>query len=108
MKSKQTNLGEPLKIIKERGQTVVRTHLKDQLGGDMKRECAIIISNGQISIAVQGYGEMAISEGFGTPIGIEIANEQLRVLAWNDINREEPFVINMEKAREDAYIPLPS
>lgn len=57
--------------------------------------CTIEVLNGTIWISPKGYGD-------GTPIGVELYNGRLRVLAWDDINNNggDPVIVDMEGARE--------
>jgi hypothetical protein len=62
----------------------------------------ILSEGGQIWIQPQGYGEKCAADGEGFPIGIEIWQNRLRLLVFDDINREDPQIIDLEKARETA------
>jgi hypothetical protein len=53
-----------------------------------------------IYIFPEGYGEAAAVDGEGSPIYIELWNGVLRVLCWDDINSEDPNIIDMEGAKE--------
>ena len=62
----------------------------------------ILSEGGQIWIQPQGYGEKCAMDDEGWPIGIEIWQGRLRLIVFDDINREEPHIIDLEKARETA------
>jgi hypothetical protein len=62
----------------------------------------ILSEGGQLWIQPQGYGEKCAADGEGWPIGIEIWQGRLRLIVFDDINREEPQIIDLEKARETA------
>ena len=62
----------------------------------------ILSEGGQIWIQPQGYGEKCTMDGEGFPIGIEIWQGRLRLIVFDDINREDPQIIDLEKAREIA------
>ena len=64
----------------------------------------ILSEGGQIWIQPRGYGEKCAVDGQGWPIGIEIWQNRLRLLIFDDINREDPQIIDLEKARETARI----
>ena len=64
----------------------------------------VLSEGGQIWIQPQGYGEKCAVNGEGFPIGIEIWQNRLRLLVFDDINREDPQIIDLEKAREIARI----
>jgi hypothetical protein len=58
--------------------------------------------NGVLLISPEGYGDKCSEDGRGTPVAIEIWQGELRIIAWTDINREDPQdVIGLEGARED-------
>ena len=62
-----------------------------------------ILSEGsKIWIQPEGYGEKCSADGQGFPIGIEIWQGRLRLIIFDDINRQEPQIIDLEKARETA------
>jgi len=62
----------------------------------------ILSEGGQIWIHLQGYGEKCAMDGHGWPIGIEIWQGRLRLIVFDDINREDPQIIDLEKARESC------
>jgi len=62
----------------------------------------ILSEGGQIWIQPEDYGEKCVAAGDGFPIGIEIWQGRLRLIIFDDINREDPQIINMENARENA------
>ena len=62
----------------------------------------ILSEGGQIWIQPEGYGEKCAVDGHGFPIGIEIWQSKLRLIVFNDINKEDPQIIDLEKARETA------
>ena len=64
----------------------------------------ILSEGGQIWIQPQGYGEKCAADDEGFPIGIEIWQGRLRLIVFDDINREEPQIIDIEKARETARL----
>jgi len=60
----------------------------------------ILSEGGQIWIQPQGYGEKCAADNEGWPVGIEIWQGRLRLIVFDDINREDPQIIELEKARE--------
>ena len=62
----------------------------------------ILSEGGQIWIQPEGYGEKCALDGQGWPVGIEIWQGRLRLIAFEDINEEEPQIIDLENARETA------
>jgi len=71
---------------------------KPQKKVDVKVEC----SNGSIYIMPEGYGDGSTEDGSGCPLMVEIWEGQLRIVAWADINVEDPtHIISLNGARED-------
>jgi hypothetical protein len=67
---------------------------------DTKIECKIESVNGILFISPKGYGDYASEDGYGTPIAVEIWDGHLRVLVWDDINKEDPRILDLEGAKE--------
>ena len=57
-------------------------------------------AGGFVEIAVQGYGERAAEDGNGSPVLLEFHEGRLRLVIFDDINGEDPLIINLEGARE--------
>jgi hypothetical protein len=74
--------------------------LEDSSSGD-KLPIILFYENGAIWFRPEGYGESLAADGKGTPMGIEYHEGQLRVLLWPDINKEEPLIVDMERAKEE-------
>ena len=76
--------------------------LKDQAdGGRPDLGCRINLAGGAVTIMPDGYGTAAMQDGHGEPIYIEVYEGRLRVLAWADINQEDPtHTIDMQGALE--------
>jgi len=64
----------------------------------------ILSEGGQIWIQPHGYGEKCAVDGKGFPIGIEIWQGRLRLIVFDDINREDPQIIDLEKAKESCWL----
>jgi hypothetical protein len=62
----------------------------------------IVSEGGQLWLQPEGYGEKCAAEGEGFPIGIEIWQGRLRLIIFDDITREDPQIIDLEKAKEDC------
>lgn len=60
----------------------------------------ILSEGGQLWLQPQGYGEKCVEDGEGFPIGLEIWQGRLRLVVFNDINSEEPQIIDLEQAKE--------
>lgn len=69
---------------------------------DEKVTVKIKHEHGGICIYPEGYGDALSEDGQGSPIVIEFWKGGLRIVAWTDINHDEPSeIICMEGARED-------
>ena len=70
----------------------------------IKIKVNILSEGGQIWIQPNGYGEKCAMDDEGWPVGIEIWQGRLRLIVFDDINTEEPQIIDLETARETARI----
>jgi hypothetical protein len=79
-------------------------NIKEQCPDSVQIETRVNIlsESGQIWIQPQGYGEKCAMDNEGWPIGIEIWQGRLRLIVFDDINREEPQIIDFEKAKESC------
>lgn len=58
-------------------------------------------SGGALTFNFKGYGTGPAQEGRGEPLMIEVYEGELRVVAWADINQEDPsHTLSLEGARE--------
>ena len=64
----------------------------------------ILSEGGQIWIQPQGYGEKCAMDGHGYPVGIEVWQGRLRLIVFDDIDREDPQIIDLEKAKESRRL----
>ena len=66
----------------------------------------VTIEKGNIGllIKVRGYGDHDSQDGHGCPIILERLNGRLRLVVYNDINDEEPQIIDLEGARESERL----
>lgn len=64
----------------------------------------ILAESGKLWVQPAGYGDKTSADGHGWPIGLEIWQGRLRLIAFDDINTEEPKIIDLEKSREDSRI----
>ena len=62
----------------------------------------ILSEGGQIWIQPEGFGEKCAMDDEGWPVGIEIWQGRLRLIVFDDINREDPQIIDLEKAKESC------
>lgn len=68
--------------------------------GEKKLRVRITETPNSIDIVPEGYGDAGSEDSHGVPILLEIYEGRLRLLVWNDINVEDPVIIDMEEARE--------
>lgn len=64
----------------------------------------LVYENGQLWIQPQGYGEKCTEDGEGSPVGMEIWQGRLRLVVFDDINSEDPKIIDLENAKESCRI----
>ncbi len=81
-----------------------KTKIKEQCSDSEPAEIEvnILCEGGQIWIRPKGYGEKCTIDGEGYPIGLEIWQGKLRLIVFDDINSEEPQIIDLEKAKESC------
>lgn len=70
----------------------------------MLMKVKIINAGGQVWIQPKGYGDKTSQDGHGYPISLEIWKERLRLIVFNDINSENPQIIDLENAKETNRI----
>ncbi len=59
-----------------------------------------------VSIYAEGHGDFGSAEGHGTPVFLELHRGRLRLLVWDDINREDPtHDIDLSGATESRRHP---
>jgi hypothetical protein len=80
------------------------TTIKEQCpdSAPVEIEVNILSEGSQLWIQPKGYGEKSAMDGEGYPVGLEIWQGRLRLIVFDDINREDPQVIDLENARETA------
>jgi len=86
--------------------TCARGTLTDQLDTtDRTVDVRVSIDNQVLFIRPNGYGDSCSMDGRGCPVVIEIADGELRIVVWGDINSEEyTHIISLEGAREDRRV----
>jgi len=62
--------------------------------------------DGQLWIRPEGYSEKWVPDGEGSPVGMEIWEDRLRVVIFDDINLDDPTIIDLENARESCRRPI--
>ncbi len=83
-----------MQIIKFTFQNYEKT---EQVSGTIR------VGDDGIGIFVDGYGEKTSNEG--AIISIEKYEGKLTVLIWDDIEQEDPQIINLEGASESLRLP---
>ena len=78
--------------------------LKEQCADVPKRQIKVklLTEGGQLWIQPEGYGDKCSAEGHGCPVGLEIWQGRLRLIVYDDINEEDPQIIDLKNARETA------
>jgi len=66
-----------------------------------------MFDNGKLWLSLKGYGEKNAEDGEGFPIGLEIWQGRLRVIVFDDIRSEDPWIIDLENARQSLRIDDP-
>ena len=67
--------------------------------------CPAMYADGLLILAV-GYGDGASADGYGSPIWIEMCNDQLRALVWSDITHDDvDQIIDLEDAKTEHQKP---
>lgn len=92
----------PADIPVQKGRMILKEQSAD--GPKASIPIQLVCENGQLWIQPQGYGEKCAEDGEGFPIGIEIWQGKLRLVVFNDINSEDPQIIDLENAKESCRI----
>ena len=66
-----------------------------------------MFDNGKLQLSPKGYGEKCAEDGEGIPIGLEIWQGRLQVIVFDDIRSEDPWIIDLENARQSLRITDP-
>ena len=80
--------------------SILKFTLTDQKSGntiqcEARHEC-----HSGLFLRFNGYGEASAEDGDGFPVLIEFYNNKLQVAVWNDINKQDPVIIPLDKAKE--------
>jgi hypothetical protein len=80
--------------------SILKFTLTDQKSGntiqcEARHEC-----HSGLFLRFNGYGEAFAEDGDGFPVLIEFYNNKLQVAVWNDINKQDPIIIPLDKAKE--------
>ena len=94
------------KTISQKYKTLTTLTIKEQCPESTLTEIKVNIlsEGGKIWIQPTGYSEKCSIDGEGYPIGLEIWQGRLRLIIFDDINSEDPQIIDLEKARESCRL----
>jgi hypothetical protein len=94
------------KIMSQKDKTLTTFMIKEQCPDTPFSEIKVNIlsEGGKLWIQPTGFGEKSCSDGDGYPIGLEIWQGRLRLIVFEDINKEDPQIIDLEKAKESCRI----
>lgn len=79
--------------------TTIKEQCPDALQVQIKVN--ILSENGQLWIQPEGYGGKDAVDGLGWPIGIEIWKGKIRFVAYDDITKEAPQILDLTRAQEE-------
>jgi hypothetical protein len=69
---------------------VLREVYEDKGGNNGLLEVDVVLENGAVSIKPRGYGQCCAEDGFGEPMFMELRHGEPWIVAWADINQEDP------------------
>ncbi|MEI8198047.1 MAG: hypothetical protein WCI73_19305 [Phycisphaerae bacterium] len=100
-----SNEGEEMELVGETPSMAelefIRFQLVDQADPQtLPATGKIKVDRNGIYIAIDGYGEKTAEDGAGTPVGMELYEGKVRVMVWDDINKDDATVIIIEGAKE--------
>lgn len=64
----------------------------------------LLCEHGKLWIRPNSYGDASSSDGHGFPVALEIWRGRLRLVVFDDINSEDPKIIDLENAKESCRI----
>ena len=67
-------------------------------------EVKLLSEGGKLWIRPEGYGDKDSLDGHGYPVSLEIWHGRLRLIVFDNIDVEEPQIIDLENARETARV----
>ena len=71
---------------------------------DKKLLINLMVESGKLWIGPTSYGDKCSIDGHGFPVALEIWQGKLRLIVFDDINTEDPKIIDLENARENTVI----
>ena len=60
----------------------------------------LLCEHGKLWVRPNGYGDACSEDGQGFPVALELWQGQLRLVVFDDINNEEPQILDLENARQ--------
>lgn len=70
--------------------------------GFYERTVTVEVGQRAMGVKISGYGEATMIAGHGTPIWLDLSEDEPKLYVWADINEEDPtHVIPLDGARED-------
>lgn len=91
-------------LATQSGKLLIECFISEQCSDVPRKKLAVNImaESGKLWVHPIGYGDKTSADGHGWPIGLEIWDGRLRLIIFDDINTEEPKIIDFENAREDS------
>jgi len=77
--------------------------LTDVIDDNPSIKCSIEVGQ-EFCFKAEGYGDHCSQDGHGSSIVIENKSGVLMLYVYNDINEQEPMIINLANARESNRI----
>jgi len=91
-------------IANQSGKLLIECFISEQCSDVPRKKLPVNIMAelGKLWVQPVGYGDKTSADGHGWPIGMEIWQGRLRLIIFDDINTEEPKIIDLENAAEDS------
>ena len=86
------------------GKLLIKCFISEQCSEVPRKKIPVNImaEQGKLWVRPAGYGDKTSADGHGWPIGLEIWQGRLRLIIFDDINEEDPKIIDLENATEDS------
>jgi len=90
------------KMATQSGKLLIECSISEQCSElpGKKLPVNIMVEHGKLWIQPVGFGDKTSADGHGWPIGMEVWEGRLRLIIFDDINTEDPRIIDLENARE--------
>ena len=91
-------------IATQSGKLLIECFISEQCSDapGKKLPVNIMAELGKLWVQPVGYSDKTSADGHGWPIGMEIWQGRLRLIVFDDINTEEPKIIDLENAAEES------